>query len=335
MENVNKRPIRILSVADGIGALRHSLDLMGVPDNMIDYARAEINEYSNQVYQTRYGNKGVNYGDLKLLTASEFTEENVPDLICCSTPCTELSSISMNSHLQLQGQASSLFYEFIRLWTELKIKFPDHKIDVLVENVASMKSISRLAFSSALGFPATRINSQHDSACKRDRYYWASFSLKDIYKHRIKKKTLSDILENGFVDMKNDVGMCVLSTDPTTGINGNGLRRSLFKGISTPVYVSEDYVGLSKEDKMKLFHERVGTSVYVPIDGEPTFRNGQYRFLSLLEKERALGFADGYTDCNISDSQRKIMLGKTFNCNSIQRIMSCYPPIQEMLNENK
>lgn len=329
MPDQTNRPIRILSVCDGIGALRHSLDLMGIPDHNIQYSRAEINEYSNQVFNTHY--EAVNYGDLRSLSASDFTEETVPDLLVNSSPCTELSSISPNNHLQLQGQASSLFYEFIRLWTELKIKFPNHKIDVIVENVASMKSASRIAFSSALGFPATRINSKFDSACMRDRFYWCSFSLKDIYKYKIEKKTLKDILENGYADMKNDVGMCILSTDPCTGINGKGLRRSLYKAISTPIYVSEDYVGLSKEDKLELFHERVGISIHVPIDDEPVFRNGQYRFLSLLEKERALGFRDHYTDCGISDSQRKIMLGKTFNCNSIQRIMSCYPPIQQLL----
>lgn len=331
MPNTTTRPIRILSLFDGCGALRHALDKMGVPDEMIDYSRAEINEYSNSIFEKNYPNSSTNYGDVRLITASQFTSDTVPDLIVSSSPCVQLSSISPNSHLQLKGAESSLFYEFIRILNELRAKFPEHKIDHLQENVSSMKRASLLEFSTALKTSYFRHDSKHDSPAKRDRCYWASFSLQDFYKYPIQRKKLKDILENGYTDMPEDTGMCILSTDPTTGINGNGLKRSLNKKLSTPVFVSPDYIGLSKEDKLELFHQRVGKSVYIPIDGEPVFRNGQYRFLSNLEKERALGFSDNYTQ-GVSESQRKVMLGKTFNVNSMMRIMSCYSPVSGLLD---
>jgi len=325
MQEKETTPFRILSLFDGIGALRHSLSQMGIPDEAIDYTRAEINEYSNQVFNAHYD--AINLGDVNLISAKDF--DVAPHLVVCSSPCTELSSISPNNAQQLKGAASSLFYVFIRILNELRAKFPNDHIDFLVENVASMKSVSRLEFSAALGVSSTRINSQHDSPCKRDRYYWSSFSLKDIYKYPVQRKTLSDILENGYTDMKNDIGMCILSSEPSETYNG--LRRSLTKGISTPIYVSSDYVGLSVSDKLNLFEQRHGNNVVVPVDGGPTFKNGQFRFLSSLEKERALGFTDNYTNQGVSESQRKIMLGKTFNCNSVQRIMSCHPRIKELL----
>lgn len=329
MPNPTNRPIRILSLFDGCGGLRHALDKMGIPDEMIEYSRAEINEYSNQVFNQHY--TAVNYGDVRQISAKDFTPETVPDLIVSSSPCTELSSISPNSSQQLGGEASSLFYEFVRILNELRAAFPGHQIDFLQENVASMKQSTRLEFSTALKTSSFRHDSQHDSPCKRDRYYWASFPLKDFYKYQVERKTLQDILENGYVDQPNDIGMCILSTDPTTGANGYGLNRSLTKKIGTPVFVSPDYIGLTSTEKQKLYEDRVGKSVFVPIGGEPEFKNGQYRFLSLLEKERALGFADNYTQ-GVSASQRKIMLGKTFNVTTMQRIMYCYPPVQGLLD---
>jgi len=98
----------------------------------------------------------------------------------------------------IDGERSSLFFEFVRLYQELKPKY------FILENV-KMKKNSEDIITHCLGVQPTEINSSLFSAQNRKRLYWTNIPLDDLPKDKGIK--LKDILENGIVD--RDKSHCI------------------------------------------------------------------------------------------------------------------------------
>lgn len=124
------------------------------------------------------------------------------DLLIGGSPCQDLSH-AHSERLGLKGSKSSLFWEYVRAFKELKPKY------FLFENV-EMPSADYETISQALGIYPVNINSELVSAQLRNRFYWTNIGEKNynlfgfptcaIPQPKDKKIYLQDILTSGYAD---------------------------------------------------------------------------------------------------------------------------------------
>ncbi len=91
------------------------------------------------------------------------------------SPCQGFSFAG--KQLNFDDPRSALFFEFVRLWKEVKKINPDAKF--LLENVNMAKEHLRV-ISEYMGVFPVRINSNLVSAQNRDRWYWTNIQTKDV-----------------------------------------------------------------------------------------------------------------------------------------------------------
>ena len=205
----------------------------------------------------------VNYqqlGDITKISIDDITV--APTIITISSPCLELSAISPNRHQQLTGIHSSLFFSATKLIAEIKAKFPDKKIWVLSENVASMKNESKEAMIKALEetlqekIYCTKIDSAVHAAVHRRRLYMTNFKVNQPEPVECK---LEDILFNGFADREK--GNVILSSNIT---KLNGLcNRFLKMNIGNAIFLDEKFAKLPPDEKCRLYPFILAKSGYV------------------------------------------------------------------------
>lgn len=123
------------------------------------YYASEIDKYAMLIAKKNHPDI-IHIGDIMNVKASDLPKI---DLLIGGSPCQNLS-IAGNGK-GLEGEQSSLFYEYLRLKEELK---PKHFI---LENVASMKKADRDAITKLMGVSPAMINSALLTAQNRKRYY--------------------------------------------------------------------------------------------------------------------------------------------------------------------
>lgn len=184
--------INVLSCFDGLSGGQLALEKSGIKVNQ--YFASEIDKYAIAVAKYNYPNM-VHLGDVKKIDTSTLPKI---DLMLAGSPCTDLSFAGLGKGL-VEGEQSSLFFDWWRLVQELKPKF------IFLENVR-MKEEYKSQISDILGFQPTAINSALVSAQNRYRLYW--FGIRDgntykalpISQPEDRGIVLADILEQGLDD---------------------------------------------------------------------------------------------------------------------------------------
>jgi len=187
--------MNVLSLFDGMSCGQIALNRLGIKyDN---YFASEIKNAAIKVTQANYP-KTIQLGDIKNITKDKLPKI---DLILAGSPCQDLSQGS-KERKGLEGNKSSLFFEFLRLLKELKPKY------YILENVI-MEKDQYQKISELLGTYPVRINSSLVSAQQRDRLYWCNFGDEyfDLlgFRHskipqpKDKKILYKDIIEDGYV----------------------------------------------------------------------------------------------------------------------------------------
>ncbi len=188
--------MNVLSLFDGMSCGQIALNKAGIKYEK--YFASEIKEHAIKVTQHNFP-ATIQLGDVRSVKA-----ENLPqiDLLIGGSPCQDLSRGNAVRD-GLEGNKSGLFYEYLRLWKELKPKY------FLLENVI-MEGEDYMIISEAMGTEPVRINSSLVSAQLRDRLYWTNIGAEsfDLFGNRKceipqpkdKKIMLKDILESGFTD---------------------------------------------------------------------------------------------------------------------------------------
>ena len=174
--------MNILSLFDGISCGHLALERAGI--KVDKYFASEIDRYSIQVAKKNFPDT-IHIGDIKhiyfdrragnLHWAMYWTVSFLPediDMIIWGSPCQDLS-IAKKWGQWLQGEKSSLFFEYVRLLREVKPKY------FLLENVASMKKADKEEITRILTeiYPDVQcylINSALVSAQNRKRLYWTN-----------------------------------------------------------------------------------------------------------------------------------------------------------------
>ena len=176
--------MNVLSLFDGMSCGQIALNRAGF--KIDNYFACEIDKYAIQITQANYPNT-QQLGDVTKVCALDLP---TLDLVIGGSPCQGFSFAG--KQLNFEDPRSKLFFEFVRLLKEARVKNPDVKF--LLENV-KMKKEYRDIISEHLGVEPIEINSALVSAQNRVRLYWTN--LEGIEQPKDKGILLRDIVHEG------------------------------------------------------------------------------------------------------------------------------------------
>ena len=146
-----------------------ALERAGIPvDN---YYASEVDKWCIKVSEKNYP-QIIRLGDVRF-----FNVKALPriDLLIAGSPCQGFSFAGLG--LNFDDDRSRLFFDFARIWKELRLKNPCIKF--LLENVR-MKKEHLKVISDIMGVQPVLINSALVSAQNRNRYFWTNIRVKTI-----------------------------------------------------------------------------------------------------------------------------------------------------------
>lgn len=179
--------MNVLSLFDGMSCGQIALNRAGF--KIENYFACEIDKHAIQVTQTNYPNTHQ-LGDVTKVSALDLP---ALDIVIGGSPCQGFSFAG--KQLNFEDPRSKLFFEFVRLLKEARVKNPDVKF--LLENV-KMKKEYQHVITSYLGVAPTEINSALVSAQNRKRLYWTN--LEGVEQPKDKKLVIADVLD---IPLKN------------------------------------------------------------------------------------------------------------------------------------
>lgn len=161
--------MNVLSVFDGMSCGQIALIELGF--KIDKYYAAEIDKHAITQTQHNFPDT-IQLGDVTKVKAKDLPKI---DLFIGGSPCQGFSFAG--KQLNFDDPRSALFFEFVRIWREVKKINPNAKF--LLENVNMKKEYLRV-ISEYLGVFPVRINSNLVSAQNRDRWYWSNIRTKDV-----------------------------------------------------------------------------------------------------------------------------------------------------------
>ncbi len=300
-----RKPIRVLSLFDGLAAARIALDKLKIP---VTYYSSEIDPWAMEIAIRNYP-EIIHLGDIREIDGKELKEI---DLIVGGSPCQDFSIAGFRRGFR--GKRSRLFFEFVRLIREVNPRY------FLLENVASMKPASRDRISEELGVEPVEINSSLVSAQNRKRLYWTNAG--EIPQPGNKRKYLIDILEAPVTEFMN------------TSLKSSGKVNAITGKKRPSDYLPKGADGNWRLDKpQRVGHigtqgqnGRIfgiyGKSSALATSGRVLVTDYKYfRPLTCIEAERLQTIPDNYT-FGVSKTQRLKMLGNSFTVDVIAHIIS-------------
>ena len=303
------KKINVLSLFDGMSCGQIALNKVGI--EIENYFASEIKEEAIAVVQH-------NYKDTKQLgSVVDVDGEDLPkiDLLMAGTPCQNLSIAMAKEHRKgLEGDKSSLFYEFYRILQEIKPKY------FLLENVGGMPKKDREIITELLCVEPIRINSKLLSAQLRNRLYWTN--IPNIEEPRDSGVLLSDILQNGWSD--RDKARCLLESESrplATPIKM--FHRYYSTGFTTLIFKSEEHYNGCKSHYITHFNKLSAKE----IDNELSAKNidlsiyDGLRYLNQEELEALQTVPEGYTKI-LTRNQAAGLIGDGWTVDVIAHILS-------------
>jgi DNA (cytosine-5)-methyltransferase 3A len=286
--------MNVLSLFDGISCARYALELSNIKVNK--YYCCEIDKYAIQISRKNWKDN-IFLGNVKDFSNNELEI----DLLIGGSPCQDLS-IAKSNRKGLEGNKSSLFWEYIRIKNLVKPKY------FILENVASMSSNDKNIISNTLNINPIMFDAALVSGQSRKRLFWTNinFSLpidKNIYLKDILEDDVT-ILDKRFITKKGK-SFCLTCTNAKQNPSIKQIQRCLNVGFKISFVKAKDNItDLSKYKS-------------IIID------NIEYnvRKLSPIECERLQSLPDNYTS-GIPITQRYNCLGNAFNCNVISHILN-------------
>ncbi|XP_014670897.1 PREDICTED: uncharacterized protein LOC106811707 isoform X2 [Priapulus caudatus] len=280
---VEKRPIRVLSLFDGIGTGKFALDQLGL--EVETYFASEVDQDAVNVVSIHYGNKVQQIGDISSIPSCKIASLCPIDLLIGGSPCNDLSLVNP-SRKGIYGGSGVLFFEFYRILKCIQQSNPSNRhLFWLYENVVTMPADCKATISKFLECEPAMWDAQLFSAQKRARYFWGN--IPGLYSHaplhveeRGEASSISEIL--------------------TSSCN----RKAVVKKVRT---ITTRPNSLRQGKQEKLF---------------PVQMNGVGDTLWSTELERLFGFPDHYTDVgNLSVGQRQKLLGKAWSVPVIHHLL--------------
>jgi len=270
--------LNVLSLFDGLSGARIALGQLGIKCR---YYASEIDKYAISISLKNYPDT-IQLGDIRNIKSVDLPEMH---LLIGGSPCQNLTMAGRKEGLE--GEKSSLFYEYVRLKNELKPKY------FLLENVASMKGVDRDKITELMGVQPIKINSADFLAQNRNRYYWTNIPVAPWEKDT---SVLQDVLEN--VDLYH------LSKKH---------HQAFLKSYK---WKHTDIKGKSKV-LMASYYKQPPHAPYIICKNSES----GFRMLSPMECERLQGIPDRYTE-GASKTQRYKMIGNGFTIPVIKHLLT-------------
>ena len=338
--------MNVLSLFDGISCAYVGLQRAGI--EVSKYYASEIDKNAITI-STKNVPCRIALGDVREIT----TLDDTIDLLVGGSPCQDLS-IAKKGRTGLDGNRSSLFWEYVRIKELIKPKY------FILENVASMPKADKDIITKAMGVEPIMINASLVSAQSRKRLFWTN--IPNVVQPEDRGILLKDILQpDADVDERfvvNGKSFCLTASysktskepkEKETNHEAEKKQRTLVKvgyigegdqygqgglGAKTGLYLVQD-IG-RRLDENGVRHD--GDTNY-PVVRQLEFRDGdkcktltsvtkdnlickddRIRKLTPIECERLQGLPDNYTE-GIAITNRYKCLGNAFNVDVITHIL--------------
>ena len=287
--------MNVLSLFDGISGAMLALQNTDIKVNK--YFASEIDKYCISVSKHQFPGI-IHLGDIKKLDGKDLPSI---DLLIGGSPCQDLSNAFKGKGLD--GNRSSLFFEFIRIKENIKPKY------FILENV---KNKWKQTIDDYIGEEGIIINSNFYTAQSRPRCYWTNIPIE--IPDKISDDKIIDIIQEDNIDKKYFFDI------------------KLLNGLELPL-IDNSKIGINKifdiPRKLLKDNERQ-RRVYSPYGKSPTllarsdttkiFYKNNLRKITPLECERLQGIKDNYTSI-LSDTQRYKAIGNSFTIPVISSIL--------------
>lgn len=284
------KPLRVLSLFDGISCGQVALERAGIPVEV--YYASEIEPNAIKVTQKNYPNT-IQLGDVTNIDFTQFIGKI--DLLIGGSPCQSLSITQSKTRQNLDGK-SKLFFEYLRAFETIKPKY------FLLENVASMTDECKKVITSLIGVEPLFIDSNCFSAQDRPRLYWTNLPV-DTSKLKESSLCLFDIMEKNVSEKYfykcNFDYLGDKKVSAILHINGH----DILKRVHSPNFKSHTLTTCGGGNTQKKVMD-----------------NGKPRKLTPLEYERLQTLPDNYTDC-VANSHRYTTCGNGWTVDVIAYIL--------------
>ncbi len=317
-----KKGINVLSLFDGLSCGSIALERAGIQVNK--YFACEIDKYAIQIANKNYPGI-IQLGDVLGVKGKDLPKI---DLLIGGSPCQDLSFAGKGKGLE--GDRSSLFYQYVRLLKECKPKY------FLLENVR-MKQEYQDIISDLLGVQPIKINSSLVSAQNRVRLYWTN--IPNVTQPEDKGILLKDILlDDAEEPMLSNIYCGFKEKKPRVHTNKSITIRAASGGGAIPSIKLKQHINnesVTKQGKSYALTASYNGAVawnsvqkkqrtMIPVElsdkKDPNTYNGiKYRKLHPLECERLQTIPDGYTS-GVSNTQRFRMLGNSWTADIIAHL---------------
>ena len=303
--------MNVLSLFDGMSCGQIALERCGY--NVANYFASEIDKYAIKVTMANYP-KTRQVGDVCFINPCNFPKI---DLILVGSPCQGFSFAGKG--LNFSDPRSALFFEFVRILSEVKIYNPDVKF--LLENVV-MKKKYQDVISDILGVQPIMINSALVSAQNRRRLYWTN--IEGIEQPKDRGINLIDILDDTDKSNPSAIRGRYINKATIVGrrINEEGYREDYNKKIPITQCLEVRKTNTNKSNCITTVQkDNVLTNLPYGRHIDVYGRNLPYRYYSLKELCRLQTVPDNYFKL-ISENQAKKMLGNGWTVDVIAHILS-------------
>ena len=303
----------VVSLFDGIGALM--VGLCRLDCQVLAFASSEVDKECKRLVRKRW--PGVlELGDIEKVDRNKIEAlhrsvgYNVDFVLCGGgSPCQDLSALLADRE-GLAGSRSKLFFEMPRIFKDLKETFTC-PVYTFVENVFSMTKNNRDAFSDTLGVEPILLDSIWFSQSRRPRLYWVDWEVKPIGEEELIPH-----------DRYKEWTFPPLDYDKTWWLDRlcrheqGGLLPTLTRALPrrTPPRRPAGLEGASTEAKARWEADHYRFQVYqYETKHLVTKPDGTFRLPSVTERERLMGFPEGYVSSGLST---KMTVNEAFNLGS-------------------
>lgn len=291
--------MNILSLFDGISCGHIALDRAGI--KVDNYYAAEIKDIAIKVTQSNYPDT-IQLGDV-----TKIKSEDLPkiDILIGGSPCQNFSSANLNYRDGLEGEKSSLFYQYLRLLKELKPKY------FLLENV-KMKKDQQEAISQFLGVEPIAINSSLVSAQSRPRLYWTN--IPNVVAPVDKGIMLNDILDEGYSPLEKS--RCLLVSDSRPLRTPIKMYHRSTLGFTTLIFKSREHYEQCKDYYDTHFRGMAAKDI---VCTAPIFDG--VRYPNKAEREKLQTMPEGYCKL-LTEKEAADVLGDGWTVDVLAHIFS-------------
>ena len=172
--------ILVISLFDGIGALRVALDCLRVP--VAGFVSVKLDDHASRVVESYFPDvirvTDVGLVDLEMMRGWGLRFPSVSlVLLGAGPPCQGVSGLNVDRKGAMKDARSSLFQHIPRIEQMARQVFKWCPLHRLIENVASMDKVDCLAMNQAYGMEPWVVDAHGISLARRPRLYWMDWEM--------------------------------------------------------------------------------------------------------------------------------------------------------------